>query len=309
MVTARHWMATLQSQCKRLVFFMASNVRTTDSSGTAPRAIMLVSVLLLSECFSCHHLNICAATLARRQSILSLAQRMTGSFCRVVGAFTVNSWTKFMTKTREDVRNSNDLGEPTGLILCDVSSLWLHVSSRTLFDFLRDGARCHEAVKSRESTIWVLQDSCTNTFESMARRHEQRKWGAADDSVTSSRNSAPAAKLSPEYVEIVSAPVSCQLRNIKTNCEIPGKRCFRINKMVSALSSKSSLFSKLTAKPHGDLASLLVIFRIQITMEASILSLRSRILCSDDKSIVERNCSGSKESSGKMKEALDARTT
>lgn len=30
---ARHWVATLQLQCERLVFFMATNVPTKDSSG------------------------------------------------------------------------------------------------------------------------------------------------------------------------------------------------------------------------------------------------------------------------------------
>lgn len=30
---AKHWIATLQLQCERLVFFMATNVPTKDSSG------------------------------------------------------------------------------------------------------------------------------------------------------------------------------------------------------------------------------------------------------------------------------------
>ncbi|KAK0597760.1 hypothetical protein LWI29_028401 [Acer saccharum] len=35
---ARHWMATLQLQCERLVFFMATNVPTKDSTGVATLA-------------------------------------------------------------------------------------------------------------------------------------------------------------------------------------------------------------------------------------------------------------------------------
>lgn len=66
--------------------------------------------------------------------------------------------------------------------------------------------------------------------------------------------------------------------------------------MVSALSSKSSLFSKLTAEPQPDFESFWFIFLFQITIDASILFLRSKILCSDDKSIVDRNWSGSKNS-------------
>lgn len=66
--------------------------------------------------------------------------------------------------------------------------------------------------------------------------------------------------------------------------------------MVSALSSKSSLFSKLTAEPQPDFPSFWFIFLFHITMEASILFLRSSILCSDDKSMLQRNWSGSKNS-------------
>lgn len=77
---------------------------------------------------------------------------------------------------------------------------------------------------------------------------------------------------------------------------IPGNLCLRMSKMVSALSSKSSLFSKLTAEPQADFPSFWFIFLFQITMDASILFLRSRTLCSDDMSMVERNCSRSKDS-------------
>ncbi len=80
------------------------------------------------------------------------------------------------------------------------------------------------------------------------------------------------------------------------DCGIPGNRCFSRSKMVSALSSKSSLFSKLTPEPQEDFPSLLCIFLFQITIEASILFLRSSTLCSVDMSMVERNCSGSKYS-------------
>ncbi|KAF8400808.1 hypothetical protein HHK36_014110 [Tetracentron sinense] len=172
---ARHWVATLQLQCERLVFFMATNVPTKDSSGVA--------------------------TLAGRKSVLKLAQRMSMGFCRAVGASSYHTWTKVSTKGGEDIRvasrkNLNDPGEPLGVILCAVSSVWLPVSSQALFDFLRDEARRSEwdimsnggpsqsianlskgqdrgntvtlhAMKSKENSMWVLQDSCTNAYESM----------------------------------------------------------------------------------------------------------------------------------------------
>ncbi|KAI9160486.1 hypothetical protein LWI28_008547 [Acer negundo] len=172
---ARHWMATLQLQCERLVFFMATNVPTKDSTGVA--------------------------TLAGRKSILKLAQRMTWSFCRAIGASSYHTWNKVSSKTGEDIRvssrkNLNDPGEPLGVILCAVSSVWLPASPQVLFDFLRDEVRRNEwdimsnggpvqsianlakgqdrgnavtiqTVKSKENGMWILQDNCTNFYESM----------------------------------------------------------------------------------------------------------------------------------------------
>ncbi|OVA20332.1 Homeobox domain [Macleaya cordata] len=172
---ARHWVTTLQLQCERLVFFMATNVPTKDSSGVA--------------------------TLAGRKSILKLAQRMTWSFSRAVGASSHNSWTKIVTKAGDDIRiasrkNLNDPGEPLGVILCAVSSVWIPISPHILFDFLRDDVRRTEwdimstggpiqsianlskgqdrgntvtiqASKSKDSSTWILQDCCTNSYESM----------------------------------------------------------------------------------------------------------------------------------------------
>lgn len=63
--------------------------------------------------------------------------------------------------------------------------------------------------------------------------------------------------------------------------------------MVSALSSNCSLFSKLTAEPQ-DLMSLLCIFRFQMITEDSMRFLRSRTLCSVDRSRDERKYSRSK---------------
>ncbi|KAK4765071.1 hypothetical protein SAY86_026161 [Trapa natans] len=172
---ARHWMETLQQQCERLVFFMATNVPTKDSSGVA--------------------------TLAGRKSVLRLAQRMTQSFCHAIGASSFHSWTKVPGKTGEDVRvtsrkNLNDPGEPLGLIICAVASVLLPVSPLVLFDFLRDEARRHEwdimsgggpaqlvanlakgqergnsvniqTMVSKENSLWLVQDSSTNAYESM----------------------------------------------------------------------------------------------------------------------------------------------
>ncbi|KAF5793267.1 putative transcription factor & lipid binding HD-SAD family [Helianthus annuus] len=171
---ARHWMATLQQQCERLVFFLATNVPTKDSCGIG--------------------------TLAGRKSILKLAQRMTSSFSRALGASSYHTWKKIPSKTGYDIRvasrkNLNDAGEPLGVILCAVSSIWLPVSHTLLFDFLRDETRRNEwdimsnggpvqsianlakgqdqgntvsihTMKWKEN-MWMIQDSCTNAYESM----------------------------------------------------------------------------------------------------------------------------------------------
>ncbi|XP_074375747.1 homeobox-leucine zipper protein GLABRA 2-like isoform X1 [Apium graveolens] len=171
---ARHWIKTLQLQCERLVFFMATNVPTKDSTGVA--------------------------TLAGRKSILNLAQRMTRSFYRALGASSSHTWSKAPVKTGDDIRiasrkNLNDPGEPLGVILCAVTSVWLPVSHQVLFDFLRDETRRTEwdimsnggpvqtivnlakgqdrgnavtiqEIKPKEDSVWILQDSCTNVYES-----------------------------------------------------------------------------------------------------------------------------------------------
>ncbi|KAF7814256.1 homeobox-leucine zipper protein GLABRA 2 [Senna tora] len=175
---AKHWLATLQLQCERLVFFMATNIPIKDSTGVG--------------------------TVAGRKSILKLGERMTQSFCQAIGGSSLHSWRKLRSdENGENIRissrnNLNDPGHPLGLILCAVCCVWLPVSPNLLFHFLRDQARRTEwdmtsaggsvqsianlakgkdrgnavtilAVKSQDkkSIKWILQDSCTNAYESM----------------------------------------------------------------------------------------------------------------------------------------------
>ncbi|KAL9156889.1 hypothetical protein ABFS82_09G109700 [Erythranthe guttata] len=172
---ARHWICTLQQQCERLVFHVATNVPVKDSSGVD--------------------------TLAGRKSILTLSQRMSWSFCRAIGGSRRILWKKIVSKTGDDIRvslrnNLNEQGEPIGTILSAVSSVWLPLSHHALFDFLRDenrrnewdimsnGSTVHSTVnlakgqdrgnavtvmdmKGEEQSVLVLQDSCTNAYESM----------------------------------------------------------------------------------------------------------------------------------------------
>lgn len=63
-----------------------------------------------------------------------------------------------MGKTGEDIRvcsrkNLSDPGEPIGVILCAVSSLWLPVSPHLLFHFLRDETRRNEVIRACLVTV------------------------------------------------------------------------------------------------------------------------------------------------------------
>ena len=92
-------------------------------------------------------------TLAGRKSILELAQRMTTSFYRALGASNYHTWNKATSKTGEDIRiawrkNLSDPGEPLGVVLCAVLSVWLPVSHQNLFDFLRDETRRNEVISN-----------------------------------------------------------------------------------------------------------------------------------------------------------------
>ncbi|XP_025815339.1 LOW QUALITY PROTEIN: homeobox-leucine zipper protein ROC9-like [Panicum hallii] len=184
---ARRWVAALRLQCERMVFSMATNIPTRDSTGVA--------------------------TLAGRRSVLKLAHRMASSLCRVIGGSRDLAWSGVADASNlggggggaghgvrvTSRRNVGDPGEPQGLIACAVLSAWLPVNPAALFDFLRDESRRHEwdvmllpgrPVRSCVSVakgkdrgncvtayagtspagdqdgVWILQDSSTSPCES-----------------------------------------------------------------------------------------------------------------------------------------------
>uniref|UniRef100_A0A0E0C804 START domain-containing protein n=1 Tax=Oryza meridionalis TaxID=40149 RepID=A0A0E0C804_9ORYZ len=181
---ARRWVAALQLQCERMVFAVATNVPTRDSTGVS--------------------------TLAGRRSVLKLAHRMTSSLCRTTGGSRDMAWRRapkggsggggdddIWLTSRENA--GDDPGEPQGLIACAAASTWLPVNPTALLDLLRDESRRPEwdvmvPGKSVQSSVnlakgkdrtncvtayvarpeeeeesggkWVLQDVCTNPCES-----------------------------------------------------------------------------------------------------------------------------------------------
>lgn len=94
-----------------------------------------------------------------RKSILKLAERMVISFYGGVSASTANQWTVLSGSGAEDVRvmtrkSINDPGRPPGIILNAVTSFWLPVSPKRVFDFLR--------AESSRSEVFIF-----NTFTFM----------------------------------------------------------------------------------------------------------------------------------------------
>ncbi|KAG8078006.1 hypothetical protein GUJ93_ZPchr0007g4702 [Zizania palustris] len=180
---ARRWLSALQLQGERMVFAVATNVPTRDSSGVS--------------------------TLAGRRSVLKLAHRMTSRLCRAIGGSRDLAWIRapkgdggddIWLTSRKNA--GNDPGEPQGLIACAALSAWLPVNPTALLDLLRnesrrlewdvllpaksvkscvnlakgkDRANCVTAYAARPEEEeeeeesggkWVLQDVCTNPCES-----------------------------------------------------------------------------------------------------------------------------------------------
>ncbi|XP_071735955.1 homeobox-leucine zipper protein ANTHOCYANINLESS 2-like [Rutidosis leptorrhynchoides] len=114
---AHRWVATLQRQCQCLAMLMSSAVPSGDHTTITPGG---------------------------RKSMLKLAQRMTNNFCAGVCASTIYKWNKLCASNiDENVRamtrqSVDDPGEPPGIVLSAATSVWLPVSPRRLFDFLRN---------------------------------------------------------------------------------------------------------------------------------------------------------------------------
>ncbi|KAJ4892393.1 Homeobox-leucine zipper protein HDG1 [Raphanus sativus] len=111
---SKRWISALQRQCESLTILMSSPNKPTPISSIG------------------------------KKSMLKLAQRMTENFCRGVCASSSQKWSKLdIGNIDEDVRimtrkNVDDSGEPPGILLSASTSVWVPVSPRRLFDFLRD---------------------------------------------------------------------------------------------------------------------------------------------------------------------------
>ncbi|XP_047341230.1 homeobox-leucine zipper protein GLABRA 2-like [Impatiens glandulifera] len=175
---ARHWATALQQQCERRSYMMTTHFPTYESNVYGNRIGP-------------------ASAMEERKSIMMLANKMTINFCRSIGS-SLHKSTKLTSKKEYDIRvsirkNLNEPGEPIGVILCAVTSIWLPVTRLVLFDYLSDESRRHEwdvilngkpaesiinmtmgsnsvtiqGIKGKEDDMRIMQDSSTNEFESM----------------------------------------------------------------------------------------------------------------------------------------------
>ncbi|CAH8325332.1 unnamed protein product [Eruca vesicaria subsp. sativa] len=116
---SKRWICALQRQCESLTILMSTTIPNRNKPTPAISSI-------------------------GKKSMLKLAQRMTENFCRGVCASSSQKWSKLeIGNIDEDVRimtrkNVDDAGEPPGILLSAATSVWVPVTPRRLFDFLRD---------------------------------------------------------------------------------------------------------------------------------------------------------------------------
>ncbi|KAL5567824.1 hypothetical protein UlMin_024399 [Ulmus minor] len=114
---AQRWLAALQRQCECLATLMSSSLPNEENIAISPSG---------------------------KRSMLKLAKRMVDNFCAGVCASSVRKWEKLSVgNVGEDVmvmtrKSMDDPGEPPGIILSAATSVWMPVSQKKLFEFLRD---------------------------------------------------------------------------------------------------------------------------------------------------------------------------
>ncbi|KAI3855684.1 hypothetical protein MKX03_030541, partial [Papaver bracteatum] len=114
---AHRWLAVLQQQCERFASLMARNISD-------------LGVIQNPE---------------SRKNLMKLSHRMMRTFCFNISCSGGQSWTVLSETSVDTVRITTrkniDPGQPSGLILCAVSTTWLPFSHQQVFDFLRDERR------------------------------------------------------------------------------------------------------------------------------------------------------------------------
>lgn len=173
---AQRWLTTLQRMCERFACLMLTGSSTRDLGGVIPSP-------------------------EGRKSMMKLSQRMINNFCSSISASNGHRWTTLSGSddvgVRVTVHKSTEPGQPNGVVLSATTSLWLPVSSNTVFNFFRDertraqwdvlsnGNSVQEvahiangshpgncisvlrALNSDQNNMLILQESCTDSSGSL----------------------------------------------------------------------------------------------------------------------------------------------
>ncbi|MQL94678.1 hypothetical protein Taro_027338 [Colocasia esculenta] len=114
---AQRWLTVLQRQCERLASLMARNV---SDLGVIPSP-------------------------EARRNMMKLSHRMVRTFCANICFSSTPSWTALSDAPDDTVRISTrksvDPGQPSGVILCAVSTIWLPCYHEEVFELLTDEQR------------------------------------------------------------------------------------------------------------------------------------------------------------------------
>lgn len=98
-----------------------------------------------------------------RKNLMKLSHRMMRTFCFNISCSGGQSWTVLSETSVDTVRittrKSIDPGQPSGLILCAVSTTWLPFSHQQVFEFLRDERR-----RSQVVPFQLLTTTCNTSF-------------------------------------------------------------------------------------------------------------------------------------------------
>ncbi|XP_042439319.1 homeobox-leucine zipper protein ROC2-like isoform X1 [Zingiber officinale] len=142
---AKRWLARMERQCERL----SSLTNSTAHIGNVEMT----------------------------HNILNLSERMAMSFCSGVSGSLIHQWAQVTGAATNDVRirsrkNNGDPGRPAGTVLSASTSIWLPISPKRVFDFLRSvpsrsqwdillhGAMVYEAAAAILSSL--EEDNCVS---------------------------------------------------------------------------------------------------------------------------------------------------
>lgn len=95
-----------------------------------------------------------------RKNLMNLAQRMIRTFCVSISSSCGQSWTALSDSADHTVRITTrkvtEPGQPNGLILSAVSTVWLSYPHYQVFDLLRDERRRAQVRKYNYIYIYVF---------------------------------------------------------------------------------------------------------------------------------------------------------